>query len=200
MTDTPRSSIGARRNPDTETAVLDAAAEIIAEEGFAKLTMEAVARRARAGKATLYRWWPSRGHLLLALYTRAKLTLPESDTGSLHGDLTACLGMMVRQWRGDDGREPLGPLFRLLIAEAQLDDTVRQALHEVRHRRWLHIDNIFARARARGELGPDISLERAEQRVISMMWFLLMNDELPEPEDMPELVRQISASFSGPVA
>lgn len=189
--DPSRASIGARRNPETEAAVLDAAAEIIAEEGFARLTMEAVARRARAGKATVYRWWPSRGHLLLALYSRAKSASVPAETGTLAGDLEACLAMMIRQWQGSAGQPALGPLFRLLVAESQLDDTVRQALHEERQSRWRHIDNIFARARARGELPPDISLKRAEQRVISMMWYLLMTDDLPPPEDAAQLVRDI---------
>lgn len=186
-----RASIGARRNPETEAAVLDAAAEIIAEDGFAKLTMEAVARRARAGKATVYRWWPSRGHLLLALYTRAKCTTAPPETGTLAGDLEACLAMMIRQWQGSEGQPAIGPLFRLLVAESQLDETVRRALHEERHSRWRHIDNILARARARGELNPALSLKRAEQRVISMMWYLLMTDDLPAPENAAQLVRDI---------
>lgn len=195
MTEPARASIGARRNPETEAAVLDAAAALIAEEGFSRLTMEAVARRARAGKATVYRWWPSRGHLLLALYSRAKATLAEPDTGDLQQDLALYLAAMIRQWRGDNGQEPLGPLFRLLIAEAQVDETVRRAMQEERHSRWLHIDHILARARARGQLNAAIPLERAEQRVISMMWYLLLTDNLPDAEQAPALVAEITAGF-----
>jgi len=171
--------------------VLDAAAAIIAEEGFSNLTIEAVARRARAGKATIYRWWPSRGHLLLALYSRAKATLAPPDTGSLRKDLELYLAAMLGQWHGASGAEPLGPLFRLLIAEAQMDETVRAAMQEERHSRWIHIDAILARARARGDLSPAISLPRAEQRVISMMWYLLLTDDLPAPQDAPALVQDI---------
>lgn len=65
--DLSRASIGARRSPDTEAAVLAATAELIREVGYAALTIEAVAKRARAGKATIYRWWPSKAHLLLSL-------------------------------------------------------------------------------------------------------------------------------------
>lgn len=195
MTEPARASIGARRNPETETAVLDAAQALIAEEGFARLTMEAVARRARAGKATVYRWWPSRGHLLLALYSRAKATLTAPDSGDLRQDLALYLAQMIRQWQGCDGQPPLGPLFRLLIAEAQVDDTVRQTMREERRSRWLHIDHILARAQARGELNPALPLERAEQRVISMMWYLLLTDSLPDPDQAPALVDDITAGF-----
>ena len=141
-----RSSVGARRNPETEAAVLDAAAAIIAEEGFQKLTMEAVARRARAGKATVYRWWPSRGHLLLAIYSRAKSTFTQPDTGDLTTDLIEYVAQMLRQAHGSDGQEPLGPMLRLLIAEAQVEEAVQVAMQLERRERWHHIDTIINRA------------------------------------------------------
>lgn len=191
-----RVSVGARRNPDTEAAVLDAVAAIIEEEGFARLTIEAVARRARAGKATIYRWWPSRGHLLLALYSREKATLAEPDTGDMIQDLTLYLTQMAGQWLGRAGKPPLGPLFRLLVAEAQVDDQVRRAMQDERQQRWLHIDNILIRARDRGQLNPSIPLIRAEERIISMMWYLLLTDNLPPPDGMPQLVDDITAGFA----
>ena len=187
----PRASIGARRNPETEAAVLEAAAAIIAEEGFARLTMEAVARRARAGKATVYRWWPSRGHLLLALYSRAKSGLPSPDTGSLAGDMTAYLSGMLAQWQGAGDTPALGPLLRLLIAEAQLDPTVGAAMRAERQSRWHHIDDMVARAQARGELNPALSPGHAEQRIIALLWFQLLTESLPAPEAIPQLVQDL---------
>lgn len=183
-----RSSVGARRNPETEAAVLDAAAAIIAEEGFQKLTMEAVARRARAGKATVYRWWPSRGHLLLAIYSRAKSTFTQPDTGDLTTDLTEYVAQMLRQAHGSDGQEPLGPMLRLLIAEAQVDEAVQAAMQQERRERWRHIDTIINRAVERGQLNPDVSPDLAEQRVISLFWYHLLNNSLPRPEGAAALV------------
>ncbi len=69
-----RTSVGARRSDATEAAVLSAFADLVKEAGFAAVTMEAVAKRARAGKATLYRWWPTKAHLALALITKAGRT------------------------------------------------------------------------------------------------------------------------------
>jgi AcrR family transcriptional regulator len=189
--DAPRASIGARRNPDTEAAVLDAAAAIIAEEGFAKLTMESVARRARSGKATLYRWWPSRGHLLLALYTRAKSEMQLADTGTLRGDLEFFVNQLIRRWQGDAQTPAVGPLFRLLVAESQMDAEVRAAMRAEREQRWHHLDQIMARARGRGELAPDLSDNAAGQRVISQMWYLLLTDALPPPEAAKALVQDM---------
>ena len=190
-----RASIGARRNPETEDAVLQATADLIREQGYGALTMEAVCKRARAGKATLYRWWPSKAHLLLALYSRAKMDLPQPDTGSLKGDLLAYLLPMLARWRGDDGAA-LGPLLRLLVAEAQLDDTVRAAMAEERRTRWQHLDHIVMRARARGELNPAFPPGRIEQRIIALPWFLLLTDVLPTPDESPALVDQIMAGLT----
>ena len=50
-----------RRSNASRQAILDAAAELIAEVGFRRLTIEAIAVRAGAGKQTIYRWWPSKG-------------------------------------------------------------------------------------------------------------------------------------------
>lgn len=194
MSDPARTSIGARRNPDTEAAVLDAAAAIIAEEGFAKLTIESVARRARSGKATIYRWWPGRGHLLLGLYSRAKSTLPQPDAGSLRGDLIAYLSAMIAQWQGGPSDLPLGTLFRLLLAEAQTDETVRAAMKAERDARWHHIDNMVASAVARGEINPALSACAIEQRVISLMWYRLLTDALPDPQDSATLVDDLLAA------
>jgi AcrR family transcriptional regulator len=180
-----RTSVGARRSPETETAVLDAAEALIAEAGFARLTMEAVAKRARAGKATLYRWWPSRAHLLLAVYSRSKDTLPEPDTGALREDLAAYLAAMIRHWRDTVA----GQTFRHLIAEAQGDPQALAALRREHRERWHHIHRIVLRARDRGEVAGTV--QAAEQRIAALMWYLLLTDQLPPPEAAGALADQL---------
>ena len=111
-----RASIGARRNPKTETAVLQAAADLIREQVYGAVTMEAVCKRARAAKATLYRWWPSKAHLVLALVSRAKQEMVLPETGSLRGDLNAYFEDLLARWRGDSGAMPLGALVRFSMS------------------------------------------------------------------------------------
>lgn len=193
-TEKRRASIGARRNPETEAAVLDAAEALLQEVGYASLTMEAVARRARAGKATLYRWWPSKAHLLLALYSRAKMELPQPDTGNLRADLIAYIGPLLASWRGETAR-PAAHMLRLLIAEAQVDPSVMAALVEERRVRWHHIDRIVVKAILRGEMNRALPPERAEQRVISLLWYLLLTDHLPPPEETEALVDTMLAGM-----
>src|SRR5690606_6705519 len=110
----PRKSIGARRNPDSAEAILEAAEAILAERGLSGFSIEAVARAARAGKPTIYRWWPSKSALLLEVYQRQKRAPAAPDTGDLEGDVFAFLKGLFEQWRNT----PAGDIFRSVIAEA----------------------------------------------------------------------------------
>src|ERR1700678_1833844 len=78
-----------RRGEELEAALLDAAWDELAEVGFAKLTMESVAARARTGVAVLYRRWPRKDDLVIAAignYGRMRpVEIP--DTGTLRGDM-----------------------------------------------------------------------------------------------------------------
>jgi AcrR family transcriptional regulator len=82
-----------RRNERSRRAILEAASELVADTGFVRLTVEAIAARAGVGKQTIYRWWPSKGAVvfdaLLAegLGAEGESRLP--DTGDLRADLGA---------------------------------------------------------------------------------------------------------------
>ena len=62
-----RASIGSRRNPDAEAAILAAARQLLSDRGYAGFSIEEVARRAGAGKPTVYRWWPTKSDLFIAV-------------------------------------------------------------------------------------------------------------------------------------
>jgi AcrR family transcriptional regulator len=186
-----RASIGARRNPETEDAVLRAAAELFAEIGYAAVTMEAVCRRARAGKATLYRWWPSKAHLVLALVSRAKQEMVQPDTGTLRGDLIAYFDDLLARWRGDDGEMPLGPLIRVLYVEAAGNAELSAALEEERRERWRGLDQILSSARARGEISSRLPDDRAKKVTMALPIYLLMLNQLPAPGGTAGMVDDI---------
>jgi AcrR family transcriptional regulator len=84
---------GRKRDHTRDGAILDAAIEVLGEVGYAALTMDAVAVRARAGKGTVYRRWPSKEELALDAVARLQLQQvpldPLPDTGTLRGDLLA---------------------------------------------------------------------------------------------------------------
>ena len=168
-----RGSIGARRNPATEAAILDAATQIVAEKGIGGLTMEAVARRARAGKATVYRWWPTRGALLMAVYHRQKQIDGYPDTGTLEGDVEAVLKLLFAHWA-----RPEGAVFRHIIAAAQGDDDLAEALEGYRQDRLASLAEVIDRAALRGELSDQVAPGDMARAVMGMAWLHLLVNRL----------------------
>src|SRR5215218_10242265 len=87
--------LGRKRDQTAGTRIIEAAIDTLAEVGFDSMTMDMVAARAKAGKATLYRRWPSKAELVrdaVIWMSRSSVDLDElPDTGSLRGDLLALL-------------------------------------------------------------------------------------------------------------
>lgn len=196
MTDTEarsRASIGARRSPATEKAVLDAAESLLTEAGYSGLSMDAVARRARASKATVYRWWPSRARLLIAVYDRRKAELALPQNGPLEADLLGLFEALFGLWR----RKPLGDLFRLLIAEAQFDPDAMAAMTQYAAERRRQTEVIFAAAAARGELAPHVKPGPAAEIVVALAWnHLLTNRIAPEDKELHAMVSHLANGFT----
>lgn len=170
-----RRSVGARRNPETEAAILNAAAQLIAEKGLAGFNMQEVAKRAKAGKATLYRWWPTRGALILAVYKSRKPNFVYKDTGSLLGDLTWFANELTNIWKGE-----IGVFFKAIIAEAQSNADIALSLDAYRKERLDGLIDLFIRAEKRGECTeiPDLAI-RAEL-LMSFLWQRLMTNQLDQ--------------------
>src|SRR6187551_3405389 len=88
---TPEGAAAAAVRPrvegDREQQILDAALEVLADVGYDRLTMDAVAQRARASKATLYRRWNSKLRLVIDALLTIKQAPTVPDTGSLREDL-----------------------------------------------------------------------------------------------------------------
>src|ERR1700712_5619661 len=111
-----RTSAGSRRSPEAEAAVLAAAKELTAEKGYAGFSVDEVARRAGAGKTTIYRWYPTKADLFIAIYTDERTTfVTVPDTGSVVQDLVGYTANLWRFWSSNTA----GAALRGLIAEAQ---------------------------------------------------------------------------------
>lgn len=169
-----RPSTGARRNPASADAIRQAAADILAEDGYARFSIEAVARRARAGKPTIYRWWPSKAALLLDVYHRQKQGVVNPDTGDLVEDLTAFLDSLFRHWRDT----PTGPVFRSVIAEAQSEDSAAEALRSYMEGRFSHSAKMIERARERGEVAAHVDPRLAIELVVGFAYIRLLTGRL----------------------
>ena len=131
---------------------MNAALAILAEDGYAPLTMAGVAHRAGVSTATLYRRWDSKEELVIgalaSMSEMASRDLP--DTGSLRGDLTALLTRMVDVLTGPGGRIIEG-LLSETIRNKELAESLRARLTQPR---FIELGVILDRAVERGEMPP----------------------------------------------
>lgn len=188
-----RTSTGAARNPESERAILDAAEEILVTEGPAGLSFEAVARRAGAGKPTLYRRWPSRAALILAVHGRQKPWLTDVDTGSLEGDLDYLFRELWRFWRETPG----GNAVRCVIAEAQSNPAARPALDDYVGQIRSHLAPLLVRARTRGEVADDVDGAVFEELVFGFNWVRLLTGDTEPPAEKRQAVSRMIARGVG---
>ncbi len=188
-----RASIGARRNPATEEAILEAAEALLREGDLAGFSIEAVARRARAGKPTIYRWWPNKTRLLLDVYQRLKLKMEAVDTGAIEEDCVQFLLGLFAYW----GAGP-GQVFRSIFAEAQSDENAAAALRDYADGRRVHTAKMFERAIARGELRADADPKIAAEVIAAFAWARLLTGRLQAEEpEIRAIVRQMLGGMRG---
>jgi len=162
-----------RRSERSHRAILDAALELVAEVGYPKLTIEAIAARAGVGKQTIYRWWPSRGAVLLdafvALGERAAREAGEPGDGDPYafpdtGDLAADLKLVLRA-TVDELRSPTYDLpYRALAAEGIVNPEIAAEFvsRVMEPSVQLYVERLRAAQRAgqvAADLDPRIALE-----------------------------------------
>ncbi len=151
MTDARRRPSGAAvLRPALTDAITNAAIEELVEQGYARLSMERVARRAAVGKGALYRRWPSKVDMVVDVL--GQLSVPAGappDTGTLRGDIR-CMLQSIVEWFTDPRIRAVLPD---LIAEFDRNPTLARATatHIGDPRRGWGRD-VLQRAERRGQL------------------------------------------------
>ncbi|MEV5976687.1 TetR/AcrR family transcriptional regulator [Streptomyces sp. NPDC052114] len=150
MTPDPNSE---RRSERARRAILDAAFDLVSRKGFAKVTIEAIAAQAGVGKPTIYRWWRSKGAVVLEAMNEVigdDVGFP--DTGDIAADLTTQITAVTDLITGR-----IGEVYKGVLSEAQNDPTLMKAFREA------VLDPSIAECRARldsavaaGQLRSDV--------------------------------------------
>lgn len=126
--------------------LLSVAVDILAEEGWSRLNSDRIAARARAGKAGIYRRWPTMAALARAAVGRVRLVSTPGDSGSLRGDLRA----LVDRWTVPLDREERAAAS--IVGAARHDEQLRAGLEEALVQPLAEaVAVIGSRAEARGE-------------------------------------------------
>lgn len=182
-----RTSIGSQRNPASQAAILAAAETLLSESGLAGFSIEAVARRAKAGKPTIYRWWPSKAALLLEVYHLNKQASPPPDTDNVEEDLFGFTRHLFDYWRQGSA----GEVFRSILVEAQYDAQARQALCDYLDERWKQAGEIIRKGQKRSEIADWVIPGMVIETISGFAWSRLLTDRLEIDDDqLRAFVRQ----------
>jgi AcrR family transcriptional regulator len=172
--DAPR--VGCSRSAAREFAICDAALALLAEVGYDRMSMDAVAARAHASKATIYRRWPGKRELVLdAVRSRVADIVEPPDTGSLSGDIVATLRVMADGIGGQDAALMAGVL-RAMRSAPELADCVRT--HLLDQKRYIG-RLLVERAVARGELPPDADPDVWHEIAPALRFFRILVSDGP---------------------
>lgn len=176
------------RGSAREEAILAAAVALVAEVGYDRVSMDAIAARARASKMTIYRKWPGKAPLIAeALRRRAEEGTPEiPDTGSLGGDLRFAVGAFAQALTG--GLSLIG-LIEAVREDAVLRELVRL---QIERRTVAHGFLIARRAAERGEAVQATRVSRVLRVAVAQLFLeTLLSGERPGPEAQQRLVDDV---------
>ena len=158
---------GRPRNDQLEERILLAALDLVVERGYENVTMDAVAARCQAGKATLYRRWSSKAEMVVAAVTRRDYTTNFADTGSLRGDLLAFVDEVSEDMRYGDGG-----LIAGLVNAMRTDDELAGHLHEHLMKSCRNAARAWTqRCVERGLLRPDADLNLVNELTPALISF-----------------------------
>lgn len=173
--DATRPKSGGRpRDPERDIALLAAVSEILPEVGYDRLTMDSVAARAGASRATVYRRWKDKSELVRDAVRMLAWTEPLPDTGSLRSDLLAVGAMYL------DRNGPRDAILSAIAAsinrDPQLRETVDQVIAEPRRAAYAAI---VERARDRGEIADGADTTLIADVVPAMIFYRLLDSGVP---------------------
>jgi AcrR family transcriptional regulator len=152
----------------------------LAEVGYGRLSIEAVARRAGVGKTAVYRRWSSKIDMVLEMVSAvAGQSLPLPDTGTLHGDLEILLRILARALQ-----HPLASqIIPDLLAEAARNPQIAETLERALRSNQRDIGTLLiGRAVERGELPPGTDPDAAVDLIVGPVYWRLAIARTPMPK------------------
>src|SRR5690349_20526045 len=183
----PETATRPRVGGDREQEILDATITVLAEVGYDRLTMDAVATEAKASKATLSRRWSSKPELVVDAVCSHKEHPPVPDTGTLRGDLVAA-------YCGLGGIDPRANAVLAAVVTAMSRDEEFASIYrrDFIGPKQAAMRQVMERARDRGEIRADVDLELVSPALpaIVLHRVFLLGDQ-PTPDLVAKVIDQI---------
>ncbi|GGY05550.1 TetR/AcrR family transcriptional regulator [Streptomyces hiroshimensis] len=197
---------GRPRAEGTDDRILGAACDLLLARGYDGYSIDEVAQRAGVAKTTLYRRWPTKDHLIVAVVARIQDEVPVRDTGDIRRDLTAYLeAVAAGLTRMSRVGRPAGPddrsagLVAEIVAAAARRPDVGRAVRAVFARRNALPLALLESAQARGDLGPGARPDVIFDQLAGALYYRLLVTGEPVGGDYPaRLVDQVLAGARAP--
>ena len=182
MPDSPSQRL--RRGQHARRRVLSAALEVLAESGMPGFTIESVARRAGASKATLYRHWPSAAALLVDAMDAEVRPLPDVATGDVRADMISLLTGVAAML----DRSPFPELMAAFVDAAERDPALAGLQASLTEHRREPLLRVVLEAARRGVIRQDADPELVVDLLAAPFFYRRLVAHRPIPADMPTTV------------
>jgi AcrR family transcriptional regulator len=185
---TETSSAGRPRDPEVDRKIAEAAIALFGEQGWAGFSVEAVAKRAGVGKASIYLRWPTKQALLLEALRRHVGGVTAIEASNVREELTQLALQLMRNYLGDAGRAALR-----IALEADRIPGVAEHWEAIRESQILAARAIVRRAIRRGELpaGTAVTL------LLDTLCGAVMNHVQTTPESARTQLQSTAESYVG---
>ena len=193
---------GRPRSAEADAAIVAAATELLLRQGYGGLSMEEVAERAAVAKTTLYRRWPTKDHLAVAVVARLQEDDEITDTGDIRKDLTDYMEKVaggLNRMRAA-GRRPgedstsAGTVAELVAASGRHDD-IAELRSRLYARRNALARELIERARRRGDLRADLDSEVLLDQLAGALYYRVLITGTPVDRAYAE--RLVAAALDG---
>jgi AcrR family transcriptional regulator len=163
----PKSRLGRPVDPSIDRAVVDIVLLELKRAGYRSITMEGIARKIGRARASLYRRWPSKRHLVAYAVVSELGANPSPDTGSLRLDLMRAVETLITGFQG-----ALGPALAGLVGEMADDPVLARTIRkEVLAKRRRSIRAAFQRGIKRGEIRSGVNIELLMDMLTAPFYF-----------------------------
>ncbi len=185
-----RPAFGPKRSAAVQSAIVEAAASLVAERGYMATSLEAIAERAGAGKQTIYRWWGTKPQLFMEVYE----ALVPLEAVAIEADCPlATLLARVEALFQIYGETPAGQILAGLVVEAQANPDFGEGFRQrFVVERCAVLRQPLVDAKAAGALPPDHDLDLTVELLVSAIWYrLLMRDKPLDQAFARDLLRRL---------
>ena len=181
-----------KRRARTEKAILDAARELLEENGVRELTIEGVAAHSGVAKTTIYRRWRDRDELALAVFIDSTEGVrAPADVGDTRKELLTFVNWATKVIRGSGG---IQGLVSEIATNPDLARTYRERVIDLR---LAEIKTVVDRGIERGDLRPDTDVRVVHELLVGPRFYRLLFSGAPlNRKHASQLVDAVMAAFA----